>query len=105
MIDPRQHAAEEFAIVDHASYGDATEPDAVISLLASDQSLASAFPAYAVISDCNLERGVYRFRTRVREKDMIQIAGCDFSKLFSKSECRRMSHLEGRRVVELLQLV
>jgi hypothetical protein len=70
-----------------------------------DQALARALTLRAVVGEGDLQRGVHRFRTGIGEEHMVEIAGQQLRHLGGELECRGMAHLEGRRVVELGDLL
>ena len=72
-----QRGAEDLAIRDDAANRHAAEIDAVIAFLAADQARPVAFAASAVITDRDLESRVYRLRSRVREKAVVQSLGSE----------------------------
>ncbi len=105
VIYAGQHRPEELAVVDHAADGRAAEADAVIALLASDQSLARRFAAQAVIRDCDFQCRVDRLGARVREEHVIDVARCKLDQAGCELEAGRVPHLERRRVFHRRELL
>src|ERR1700752_2248686 len=77
VIHARKQRPEGFAIVDHAADRRASEADAVIPLLASDQSLTVSFATRAVIRQRDLERRVHRLGAGIGEEHMIEAGRSD----------------------------
>src|SRR5690606_20698256 len=69
MVDTgKQRAAKGFAVVAHAAHRDATEADAVVGQLTSDQPGTAALADGALVSEGNLQCGVGRFRAGIGEE-------------------------------------
>ena len=104
MIDAGQKRTEELAVVDHAADRNAAEADAVIAALAPDEALARAVAAHVVIGDRDLQRRVGRFRARVGEEDVIEVARREIGEARSELEGERMGELESGREIEFGRL-
>ena len=74
VIDAGEQRAEELAVVDDAADRDAAEADAVIAALAADQARAAALAGDVPVGERDLERGVDRFRARIAEEHVIEVA-------------------------------
>ena len=105
VVDARQHGAEPLAIVDHAAHGDAAEADAVIAALTADEARARALAVGAVIGERDLERAVDGLRARVAVESVVEVARQQGGMARRQLERLGMAHLEGRRVVHLVELL
>jgi hypothetical protein len=74
VVDAGEQRAEELAVVDDAADRDAAEADAVIAALAPDQPRLLALAGDVPVGEGDLERGVDRFRARIAEEDVVEIA-------------------------------
>ena len=104
MIDAGQQAAVEHAVLDDAADGGAAEIGAVIAALAPDEAGLRALAPHIVIAERDLERGVGRFRARVGEEHVVEIAGREIDQPVGELEGGRVAELEGRRKIHALGL-
>lgn len=105
MIHAGQHAAEQFAVVDHASDRNAAEADAVIAALAADQARTLRVAARGMIGERDLERGIDRFRSGIAKEDVIEARWRERRDAACKFEGLRMSELERWGVVQRRSLL
>ena len=105
VVDPRQQRPRPgLAVRRDAAHRDAAEAYAVVAALAPDETRARGLTARAVPGEGDLQCRVDRFRSGVGEKHVIEPLGRDFHQLVCQRERPRMTHLEGRRVVQGLEL-
>src|SRR5579884_2428127 len=104
MIDTGHERAKLPAIGDDAADRDATEADAVIAALATDQSHAPRIATYIVVGECDLERGVDRLRAGIAEEDVIEIGRRKRRNARGEFEGLGMGELEGGSIIEFLRL-
>ena len=100
MIDVRQQRAEGLAVVEDAAHRHATEADAVIAALATDEPRAVAFVFRAVVGERDLHRGVDGFAARIGEEDVVEVAGGEKCQSRGQLEHLRVGELEAWGVVE-----
>ena len=103
MVDARK-LCEGAPIVDDAPDRDAAEADAVIATLSPDEPGARSPSDGALVRERYLQGRFDRFGARAREEDAIEARGRDLGEPFRELECDRMTHLEGRREIERVQL-
>ena len=99
MIDSGQLGREELAVVDHSADGNAAEAHAVVAALAADQPRARSLAPHAVPRERDLERGVDRFGSGIREEDVIDSRRQPPHDLVRQLEGCRVAHLERWRVI------
>src|SRR5215213_1259572 len=101
MIDPREQlrGVRAFVRLDAAN-GDSAESDAVIPAETSDESRARRLALRLEVGHRDLERGIDRFGSRVREEHVVQIARQHLAHTLGEREAEWMPHLEARREVE-----
>ncbi len=99
-----QVGREGLAVGADAADRHAPKANAVIAALAADHAGALALATGAVIRQCDLQRGVDRFRARIGEEDAVQPGRHDGGYLGGGLEGERVAHLERRRVVQGLHL-
>ena len=104
VIDAREQAAVEHAVLDDAAHGGAAEVGAVVAALPPDQPGLGALAPHVVVAEGDLERGVRRFRTRVGEEHVVEVAGREIDQPVRELEGGRVAELEGRREVHALGL-
>ena len=100
-----QCARVGFAVCKDAANRDATEADAAIAALATDQTCTLTFTACTVVGECHFESCVNGLGARVREEDTIKTSRHHLSNFFRCFKGEWVTHLEWRRVVELHHLL
>ena len=100
MVNTGQRIAEPFTVGNHAAHRNAAKAHAMIAALTPDEPLALAFAARTVIGKRHFHGRISRFRTRIAEKRIVQIARGQCGQLIGEFENLRMAILEGRREIE-----
>ena len=104
VIHAREQAAVEHAVLDDSADGRAAEVGAVVAPLAPDQPRLRALAPHVVIAERDLQRGIRRFRARVGEEHVVEIAGREVDQPVRELESRRVAELKGRREIHALGL-
>src|SRR5579863_7214033 len=76
MVDAGEQRSEQLAVIDDAADRSAAEADAMIAALAADQAGTAALAGNLVIGQCDLERGVDRFRSGIAEEHVVETGRC-----------------------------
>ena len=100
-----QRRAELAPVVDHARQRDAAEIDAVVGTLARDEHRPSRVAVRLVIGERDLHRRVDRFRARIGEKDVVEIAWRQLCDARRELEALGMAAQERRDEIELGELL
>ena len=101
MIDPREHRAENLAVVDDAADRDAAEIHPVIAAFAPDQPHALPLAPRAMIGNSDFQCRFNAFRAGVRVKYMRHPRWRNIDDPVRQFEGAGMAHLEGRRIIHL----
>ena len=104
VIDAGEQAAVEHAVLDDAAHRGAAEVGAVIAALTPDEPGLRALAPHIVIAERDLERGVGRFRARVGEEHVVEVARREIDQPVRELEGGRVAELEGRREIHALGL-
>ena len=105
VVDAGEQRAEHLAVADDAADRDAAEIDAVIAALAADQAEARALADGALIGERDLEAGLDRLGAGIGEEDVVDAGRHVGDQARRQLEALGMADLEGRRVVELADLI
>jgi hypothetical protein len=103
--DARHARSEALAVLHDARERDAAHVDAVVGALARHEHRALPFAARAVVGEGDLHRGVDGLGAGVREEDPVEPCGREARDARRELEGLRVRAREGRRVVELEELV
>ncbi len=103
--DRRQARAEPLAVVRQAAHRHAAEADAVVALLAADETGALAFAAHAVVGQGDLQCTVHGFRTGVAEEHLVEVAGRKRRQALCQLERQRRTHREVGREIQRANLL
>src|SRR5581483_9716687 len=104
MIYIRKERAEIALVSADTADRHASEPNAVVALGASDELGASGLAPGPMIAAGDLQSRVDGFGPGIGEEDVSQVTGSQRGQSRGELESRRMAHLEGGDVVELLRL-
>src|SRR6185312_1227743 len=105
MVDARQQRPEALAVRGNPTDRDPSEVDPVIAALATDQARALRLAAHALIGHRDLQRGIDRLGSGVREEHPVEAGWRELRDSLRRLERLGMRHLERGREVELGDLL
>ena len=101
VVHTEQHIAVDLAVGRNTAHGNAAEACPVISAFTTDQYVALAFAARAVVGKCNLQCGVHALGTRIAIEHVIEVTGRHRGQSLGDAEGIGMTHLKCRCVIHL----
>lgn len=104
VIDASEKRTKGLAVPRYAANCDAADARPMIAPFATDQPNPGVFATNLMIGKSCLERGVDCLRPGVRKEDVVHPNGREIGAAPSKFKRLRMSHLKGRRIVQLFDL-
>ena len=105
MVHTGQQGPEQLAVRRNPAHRNAAETDAVVALLAADQSHPLTLATHPVPGNRDLQRRIDRFGAGIGKEHAGQVLGRHLRQPVGQLEGARIAHLKGRVVIQLRRLL